>query len=318
MKILAIDDVAGNLVSLSALLRTYLPGCETETASTGLEGIEKARSFQPDAILLDIQMPGMDGYEVCKALKGESSTGHIPVIFLTAQSTDSVSRIRALEIGGDAFLAKPVDPAELTAQVRAMLRKKQAEDNVTGRKRVEDALRESEERFRTLVETAPEAIFIQTGGKIVYVNGAAQRLFGAADSSELVGRSIEERIHPGSLAQVRARIQVLNEKRKRLPLVDETFLRLDDSPVDVAVSAVPFVFEGEVGALVFASDITERKEAEAALREQLDELRRWHEATLGREMRILELKREVNELLAETGRPRRYSSVTPDDGPGIS
>jgi len=116
MKLLAIDDLADNLVSLAALLRACLPGCETETAPSGREGIEKARAFQPDAILLDIQMPEMDGFETCLALKEDPFTRHVPVIFLTARNDDPASRIRGLEIGGDAFLTKPVDPGELTAQ----------------------------------------------------------------------------------------------------------------------------------------------------------------------------------------------------------
>ena len=129
MRLLAIDDLADNLVSLSALLRVVLPGCVTATASSGREGIEKARSFQPDTILLDIEMPGMDGFETCRELKADPATRHIPVIFLTARGTSTTSRVRGLEIG-DAYLAKPVDPGELTAQVGAMLRIKAAEDGL--------------------------------------------------------------------------------------------------------------------------------------------------------------------------------------------
>jgi len=130
MRLLAIDDLPDNLVSLTALLRACLPGCETATATSGREGIEKARSFRPDAILLDIQMPEMDGFETCRVLKEDPDTRHVPVIFLTARNDDPASRIRGLGIGGDAFLTKPVDPGELTAQVKAMVRIKQAEDRL--------------------------------------------------------------------------------------------------------------------------------------------------------------------------------------------
>ena len=89
MRILAIDDNADNLVSVVALLRSCLPGCETETARSGPEGIEKARAFHPDTILLDVRMPGMDGFEACRILKRDPATCHIPVVFLTAQQGDS-------------------------------------------------------------------------------------------------------------------------------------------------------------------------------------------------------------------------------------
>ncbi len=158
MRLLAIDDVPDNLVALSALLRTYLPGCDVETASSGLEGIAKARSREPDTILLDIQMPGMDGFEVCRLLKEDPLTRHVPIVFLTARNADSASRIRGLEIGGDAFLSKPVDPGELTAQVKAMVRIKQAEDRLREQASLLEelvekrtaALHQSEARYRQL------------------------------------------------------------------------------------------------------------------------------------------------------------------------
>ena len=158
MRLLAIDDVPDNLVALSALLRTYLPGCDVETASSGLEGIAKARSREPDTILLDIQMPGMDGFEVCRLLKEDPLTRHVPIVFLTARNADSASRVRGLEIGGDAFLSKPVDPGELTAQVKAMVRIKQAEDRLREQASLLEelvekrtaALHQSEARYRQL------------------------------------------------------------------------------------------------------------------------------------------------------------------------
>ncbi len=127
-KILAIDDKRDNLIALSALLRNLIDECEVVTVKSGPEGIAKAESEQPDVILLDIRMPGMDGYEVCKILKSQSETNHIPVIMITAIKTDSESRIKGLELGADAFLAKPIDETELAAQVKAMLRIKKAED----------------------------------------------------------------------------------------------------------------------------------------------------------------------------------------------
>ncbi len=158
MKILVIDDNRDNLVSVTAMLRNYLPGCETETAESGTDGIGKARSFLPDTILLDIRMPGLDGYQVCRIIKSDSDLRHIPIIYLTAVDSDPASKIKGLESGGEAFLTKPVDPGELMAQVRAMVRIKQAEDRLRDEnRRLEKAihertaaLRESEESYRRI------------------------------------------------------------------------------------------------------------------------------------------------------------------------
>ena len=133
------------------------------------------------------------------------------------------------------------------------------------------ALHESEQRFRTLVEQSPAAIFVQTQGKFAYVNDAGLYLFGADSENDLVGTPVLERFAPEHRDQVRERIRTLNEQRKRVPMLEERLLKLDGTPMDVDVSAVPFVFDGENGALVFMTDITERKRARNILRESLEE-----------------------------------------------
>jgi len=126
--ILAIDDKMDNLIVLSALLKNLMPGCVIITAQSGAEGIGKARTESPDAILLDVIMPDMDGFETCRRLKDDESTKHIPVIMITAIKTDAPSRIKGLETGANAFLSKPIDEVELTSQIKVALRIKSAED----------------------------------------------------------------------------------------------------------------------------------------------------------------------------------------------
>jgi signal transduction histidine kinase len=126
LKILAIDDNADNLTTLKAIVQDVLPRCTLSTALDGRRGIELAGIEDPDVILLDIVMPGMDGYEVCRQLKSNEKLRTIPVVFLTALRTDRESRIKALDAGADAFLSKPLDDQELVAAVRAMARIKVA------------------------------------------------------------------------------------------------------------------------------------------------------------------------------------------------
>ncbi|HIJ80847.1 MAG TPA: response regulator [Desulfuromonadales bacterium] len=131
MRLLAIDDNHDNLLTLAALLSAFLPEASLTTALSGREGIQMVRTNQPDMILLDILMPEMDGYEVARILKGDVDTQHIPIIMLTAlHSNDSSSKVKGLESGADAFLAKPIDEAELVAQVKTMMRIKRTEDTL--------------------------------------------------------------------------------------------------------------------------------------------------------------------------------------------
>ncbi|MBT3932668.1 MAG: PAS domain S-box protein [Bacteroidetes bacterium] len=127
--ILVIDDKDDNLTAVKALLNSLEPDYEVLTAESGSEGIKKAVSQLPDTILLDIQMPNMDGLEVCRRLRAERKTARIPIIFLTAVKTSAKDRINGLAAGGDSYLTKPIDPAELLANLNAMLRIKKAEDS---------------------------------------------------------------------------------------------------------------------------------------------------------------------------------------------
>jgi PAS domain S-box-containing protein len=186
LKILVIDDNQDNIICLKALINDIFPDVLTYTASNGTLGLELAAAENPDVILLDIVMPVMDGFEVCKRLKSDRNLRDIPVVFITALRDDKQSRISALETGAEAFLSKPIEENELTAQIKAMVKIKTAniekrfkerrltalveeqtrELNITytatlnlledvrkeneARKESEEALRESEERYKRI------------------------------------------------------------------------------------------------------------------------------------------------------------------------
>ena len=133
-KILAIDDKEDNLITISAILKAFVPDCQVITALSGPEGIERAKTESPDTILLDIKMPQMDGYEVCERLKKNKDTKHIPILMITAIKTDPKDLVMGLESGADAYLAKPIDESVLIAQVNTALRVKKAEDQLRNQK----------------------------------------------------------------------------------------------------------------------------------------------------------------------------------------
>ncbi len=134
LQILAVDDNKDNLTSLKAVLFDAMPETVLLTAMSGAECLELVKTTEPDIILLDIIMPGMDGFSVCAKLKEDARLRRIPVVFLTALRTSREDRIRALETGAEGFLSKPVDAAELTAQVRAMTKIRYANNYEQSRK----------------------------------------------------------------------------------------------------------------------------------------------------------------------------------------
>ena len=157
--------------------------------------------------------------------------------------------------------------------------------DITERRRAEDALRESEERYRHLVELSPEMIAVQVEGKYAFINAAGVRLFGARSGEEIVGRPVLDLVHPDYREAVRARVRQLNEERRAVPLIEEVLLRLDGSPVDVEITAVPITYQGRPAALLIARDITERKRVEREMEES--------------RLRVLEAEREKKRFYSE-------------------
>lgn len=123
--ILLVDDEERNIKLLQAVL--HAEGYTTVSATNGRDALDIALSSLPDLILLDIMMPGMDGFETVAALKANLTTQHIPVIMLTALD-DRSSKLRALEAGAEEFLSKPIDRADLIVRVRNLLRIKEYGD----------------------------------------------------------------------------------------------------------------------------------------------------------------------------------------------
>ncbi len=125
--ILIVDDNPTNLDILQARLAAH--NYEIITAADGEAGLAMAREKQPDLILLDIMMPKMDGIEVCKHIRADTSLPFMPIIMVTAKA-DSKDVVAGLEAGGDEYLTKPVDHAALVARVKSMLRIKELHDTV--------------------------------------------------------------------------------------------------------------------------------------------------------------------------------------------
>jgi len=125
-KILTVDDTPQNLRLLDAVLtpRGYI----VIPATSGLEALEKVAGERPDLILLDILMPGMDGYEVCRQLRGDPDSRLLPIVMITA--SEDQEKVKAIEAGADDFIHKPFNQAELLARVKSLLRIKEYHDTI--------------------------------------------------------------------------------------------------------------------------------------------------------------------------------------------
>lgn len=160
--VLVVDDTLAGRETLEALL--FSEAYELHFANDGIQALEAAARLRPDLILLDVMMPGIDGFEVCRRLRADPELTHIPVIMVTALD-DRPSRLQGIESGADDFVSKPFDSGELRARVRT----------VTRLNRYRRML-EERERFEWMVENAEDGYLVLDGDAIRYANPRAQSI----------------------------------------------------------------------------------------------------------------------------------------------
>ncbi|HLB70070.1 MAG: response regulator [Candidatus Methanoperedens sp.] len=167
-KILVVDDEQLNVELFEGILSKEY---DIVTALSGIDALVKVEKTVPDLILLDIMMPNMNGYAVCKQLKGNPRTMHIPIVMVTALK-EREDKIKAIEAGADDFLSKPIDMYELNARVKSLLRIKQYYDSMTEE-------RENLLIFRSALNSMDDCVIITNmSGDIKYVNPAFEKKYG--------------------------------------------------------------------------------------------------------------------------------------------
>jgi diguanylate cyclase (GGDEF)-like protein/PAS domain S-box-containing protein len=185
--ILIVDDAPAQLGSMRSMMLQQ--GYQTFVANSGERALVIAQRAQPDLILLDIVLPGMDGMEVCRRLKAHPSTSNIPVIFMSAR-TGTEDIVAAFDIGAADYIAKPLRLAEVCARVRAQLQFR----------RRSMSQQQQAERLRLIVDCMDEGLMvIEPDGRIQYTNPACDRYLGYA-AGQLAGASLDELLAP-SIAQ---------------------------------------------------------------------------------------------------------------------
>ena len=195
--VLIVDDNPANLRLLTQMLKEQ--GYRVRVANNGAQAVKSVRSNPPDLLLLDIIMPEMDGYEVCKYLKTNEQYRNIPVVFISALG-NAEDKVNAFAVGGVDYVTKPFQTEEVLARVKTHLalqnahsqleaKNRQLEQEIIAHQNTEDALQRSNERFRSLVETTSDWIWeVDQNGTYTYVSPKIRDLLGY-EPDEVIGKT---------------------------------------------------------------------------------------------------------------------------------
>jgi signal transduction histidine kinase len=179
-KLLVINDDPATRYAIARVLRNA--GFQTVEAATGTEGLQAAQAEDLSAMVVDVHLPDIDGFELCRILRSQGATSRMPVLHLSAAYVTDEDKVRGLDSGADAYLTHPVEPAVLVATVQALVRTRVAEE----------AMRRSESKFRAIYEQAPSGLaLIDDQGRVRDANPQMLHLLGRA-LHEVTGRRLEE------------------------------------------------------------------------------------------------------------------------------
>src|SRR4030042_660288 len=120
-RILVVEDDPGALRLISYTLQAE--GYEVITATNGLQGLRKAQNDKPDLVVLDVMLPGIDGFEICHRLRADPGTARLPIMMLSAKARET-DKTTGLNVGADDYLTKPADPSDIVSHIKALLAKR--------------------------------------------------------------------------------------------------------------------------------------------------------------------------------------------------
>lgn len=276
-KLLIVDDEEANRITLEAVLSRE-PGYELHFACDGAGALSLARAIVPDLVLLDVMMPDMDGFEVCRRVRADSVLNAVPIIMLTALN-DQASRISGINAGADDFISKPCAFEELRARVRTITR--------LNRFRL---IADQKSRLERLFAIAPSAIVITCpAGRVLAANDLASSLFLSLDPAPVENRPVALGFPPEAAARLADIVSAACDGR---PPADDAPLRLPDPDGERVFSIKSSRLEENGGylAMLVLHDVT----AEVRAREELVSLNSRLDALVRDRTRQLET---ANELL---------------------
>ncbi len=279
--VLIVDDTDENLKFLSNIL--IADGYSVAQANSGEQAFVSLKAQWPGIILLDVMMPEMDGFEVCRKLKADPETSNIPVIFISALG-DEQSKATGFDLGAVDFITKPFRKVEILARVKTHLNLYQLqfelkeknnilEAEILIRKQAEAALLESEERYRTTLYSIGDGVITtDANGRVKLMNGVAEQLT-QWQQEFAVGKTLEEVfsiINEDTREQVEIPVRKVLREGAIVGLANHTLLiAKDGAERPIADSGAPIRNEkGEIeGVVLVFRDQTEERKAEKALKE---------------------------------------------------
>lgn len=243
--ILNVDDAEAQRYAITRTLQNA--GFTVWQAASGEEALQQVAKG-PDLVILDVKLPDMSGFEACRRIKENPATASIPVLHQSAAYVDSHARISGLEGGADGYLVHPIEPGELLATVRALLRLC----------RVERELRESEARYRTIFESSPLPcwLFDIATLRFLAVNGAAVRTYGYS-REEFLRLTVNDIRLPEEIPNLMRAV----EERAFERVMSTRHRRKDGRVIDVEGSWRAIEVDGRECMLAIFSDVTERNRA---------------------------------------------------------
>ena len=254
--LLLVDDIAANI---QVLARALDSDYDIRFATSGIQALQLVELAAPNLILLDVMMPGMDGFEVCRRLKANPVSRDIPVIFVTAKG-DPVDQQAGFDLGAVDYIVKPFEIEVVRTRVQTQLKLKQ----------IESELRASETRLRVIFERSPEPMWILREGRFTDCNMAAARILGYPDRVTLLGRSPDElspEFQPdGEPSRAKSQHLLASVASGSPQRFEWVYLKADLSELITVVSLDPATLDGKAVVLCTWHDITERKLAENKLK----------------------------------------------------
>lgn len=279
-RILLVDDHETNLATLEAILAPG--GYELHSVTRGAEVCPAIRSFGPDLVLLDVMMPGMDGFAVCRAIRADPAIAAVPVVMVTALN-DRDSRLAGIEAGADDFISKPFSVEELRGRVKTITR--------LNRYRV---IADQRVRLERLFEVAPSAIVVVTReGEVTSANRRAEEFFAGLGGHPMPGRLLVEGLPPEEAVRLSALISATVAAGAADGGIAEMQLRVKGGAAERVLHVSATRLEERPTPLVLLSldDIT----AEVRAREDSESMNRRLDAMVRDRTRRLE---EANQLLS--------------------
>ena len=256
-------------------------------ARNGEDALRVAAQQRPALVLLDIIMPGMDGYEVCRRLMAAPATRDSSVIFLSSMD-ESADKVRGLELGAVDYITKPFDHGEVWARVNIHL---------TIRRLRHQLMRRNEElelENRHILSSMGEGLYcLDAGGRVSYANRAAAAMTGWSET-ELVGRSVEDLYlqAPDGNDAACSIVETLAQGRP-CHADDEVFRARDGNSFPVECTCTPFMVEGQTqGAVLVFRNITDRKRADEALRQALKKVEKLRDRLQAEKLYLMDEIRE--------------------------